>query len=54
MIERAGGLLPFSCERVFDLAADIERYPEFLPGWIAAQVLRRQTHACDVHQILGL
>lgn len=54
MIERAGGLLPFACESVFDMAADIERYPEFMPGWIAAKILRREGNVCVAHQVLGL
>ena len=24
-------LLPYTCEQLFDLAADVERYPEYLP-----------------------
>ncbi len=54
MIERVGRVLPFACEPVFDMAADIERYPEFLPWWIAARILRRDGNVCDVHQVLGL
>ncbi len=54
MIERAGALLPFACEPVFDMAADIERYPDFLPGYIAAKVLKREGNGCDVHQRVGL
>ena len=34
--------LPYSCRQVFDLVADIERYPEFLPGWTRARILARQ------------
>jgi coenzyme Q-binding protein COQ10 len=32
--------LPFSCQQLFELVADIERYPEFLPYWHTARVLR--------------
>ncbi len=53
MIERAGAVLPFGCEQVFDIAADVERYPEFLPWWISAQVLRRTANGCEVHQVVG-
>ena len=34
--------LTYSPEQLFDLAADLERYPEFLPGWIAARVRNNQ------------
>jgi coenzyme Q-binding protein COQ10 len=54
MIERAGKLLPFACEPVFDMAADIERYPEFLPWWIAANIRRREGNVVQVHQVVGL
>ena len=35
--------LPAGCERVHAMLADIERYPEFLPGWEEARILAR-TH----------
>lgn len=46
--------LRFSPERLFDLAADVERYPEFFPGWIAARVRRRDGEECWTEQTLGL
>jgi coenzyme Q-binding protein COQ10 len=54
MIQKIGGTMPFSCEEVFDLAADIERYPEFLPWWISARIQRREPNICYVDQVLGL
>ncbi len=53
MIEKAGGVLPFSCEQVFDLVADIERYPEFLQGWISARIRRREANTVYVDQVVG-
>lgn len=32
--------LPYTCEQMFDLVADVKRYPEFLP-WISAMRVRR-------------
>jgi coenzyme Q-binding protein COQ10 len=29
--------LPFPCGRLFEIAADVECYPEFLPGWKAVR-----------------
>jgi coenzyme Q-binding protein COQ10 len=54
MIEKVGGALPFGCEQVFDLAADIERYPEFLKWWISARIQKRESNICYVEQVLGL
>lgn len=41
-------------EPLFDLAADVERYPEFLRGWLAARIVRRETNLYYTDQILGL
>lgn len=46
--------LPWTCEQLFDIAADIERYPEFLPGWKSVTVLRRSANFMQVKQSLGL
>ncbi|SDH27875.1 type II toxin-antitoxin system RatA family toxin [Roseospirillum parvum] len=34
-------VFPQACETVFDLVADVERYPEFVPHWRAARVVAR-------------
>jgi coenzyme Q-binding protein COQ10 len=44
--------LPFSCRQLFDLVADIERYPEFLPHWDTARVLRTEGNRLYVQQQL--
>lgn len=54
MIDRVSERLPYSVEQVFDLAADIERYPEFLKGWRSARILARGADCCTVEQELGL
>ena len=46
-------VLPFPQADVFDLVADVERYPEFLPGWQAARILRRDGDRLLVDQALG-
>jgi coenzyme Q-binding protein COQ10 len=53
-IDQVCRLLPFSCEEMFDLAADVERYPEFLPGWISARILQREVNRLYVEQVLGI
>lgn len=34
--------LPFTPEQIFDLVADVERYPDFLPLWHAARISRSE------------
>jgi len=53
LIEKVGHLLPFSCAQVFDMAADIEHYPDFLPWWMSASIIRREANTCYVEQIVG-
>jgi coenzyme Q-binding protein COQ10 len=52
--QREARRLPYSAEQMFDLAADVERYPEFLPHWTQAEILHRGTHTLDVRQELDL
>lgn len=52
MIERFPHV-PLTCEQAFDIAADIERYPEFLPCWISARITRREANICYVDQEVG-
>jgi coenzyme Q-binding protein COQ10 len=33
--------VPYSADQMFDLVVDIERYPQFVPGWRAARIKRR-------------
>lgn len=47
-------VFPCSCEQLFDLVADIERYPEFIPGCWAARITHREAGTLTVHQRLGL
>lgn len=46
----------FSCtrEQIFDLVADIERYPEFVPGWLEAHIERREGAKLWVVQAVGV
>ena len=46
-------VLPYERDRLFDLIADVERYPEFLPWWHAARVRRRDGNAEHVEQLVG-
>ena len=46
-------VLPYPVDRLFDLIADVERYPEFLPWWHAARVRRRDGNTEHVDQVVG-
>jgi len=50
----ASRTLPWSCEQLFDLAADVESYPDYLPGWISARIIERTDKYLRVQQQLGL
>ena len=45
---------PWQCQQLFELAADISRYPEFLPGWKQVTILRRSDNKLLVEQKVGL
>ena len=45
--------LPYRPEQLFDLVADIERYPEFLPWCIACRVTRRESGVIWGDLIIG-
>lgn len=47
-------LLPYRCEQLFDLVLDIERYPEFVPGYSRARILYRDGATLEVEQQVGL
>ncbi len=45
-------LLPHSAEQLFDLVADIQRYPRFLKGCVAAEVLSQQAAQAQQPEIV--
>lgn len=46
-------LLPYPAEAVFALVADIERYPEFLPGCVEASILESQENTVTARLTLS-
>lgn len=44
--------LPYAQDQLFDLAADVERYPDFLPWWVAARVLKREGDVYYTDQVV--
>ena len=41
-------------DRVFDMVADVESYPDFLPLWREARILEREKDAYWTEQTVGL
>lgn len=50
----ARGTLPHPCRDVFQVVADVERYPEFVPGWRETRVLERDRGGLRVEQAFGV
>ncbi len=45
-------VLPYEREQVFDLVADVERYPDFLPWWVAVRVSQRDGEVYYTDQVV--
>ena len=46
-------ILPYRPDQLFDLVADIERYPEFLPWCVAARVRSRRENEVIADLVIG-
>ena len=46
-------ILPYSPGQLFDLVADIERYPEFLPWCMAARIRKRDGNLVVADLVIG-
>ncbi len=46
-------ILPFTPEQLFDVVADIERYPEFLPWCIATRISRNEGTVIHADMVVG-
>ena len=46
-------VLPYSPEQLFDLVADIESYPEFLPWCTATRIRRRRGEELHIDIVIG-
>lgn len=51
---RVSRVITVSDEQMFDLVADVERYPEFLPLMRKALIVRREAGAYETQQSLAL
>src|SRR5579863_6756309 len=45
--------LPYTAEQLFDLVADIERYPEFLPWCVGARIRERTDRLVVADLVIG-
>jgi coenzyme Q-binding protein COQ10 len=45
--------LPYTPEQLFDLVADVEKYPEFLPWCISCEITRREKSAVYADLVIG-
>lgn len=46
-------VLPYTPEQLFDLVADVERYPEFLPWCVGARITSRQENELQADLVIG-
>lgn len=46
-------VLSFSPEQLFDLAADVEQYPDYLPWWVSARVVKHEGKVYYTDQIVA-
>jgi coenzyme Q-binding protein COQ10 len=46
--------MPFSATMLFDLVADVESYPEFVPFWKEARIVRREPDLYYTDQVIGI
>ena len=45
--------MPYTPEQLFDMVADIEKYPEFLPWCTAARIRKREEHVIVADLMIG-
>ncbi|OFX12386.1 MAG: ubiquinone-binding protein [Alphaproteobacteria bacterium RIFOXYD12_FULL_60_8] len=46
-------VVPYSVDQMFDLVADIEKYPDFLPWCVAARIRRREGDVLLADLVIG-
>jgi ribosome-associated toxin RatA of RatAB toxin-antitoxin module len=46
-------IVPYSCAQMFSLVNDVKRYPEFLPGCAAAEILQLESQAMKARLTLS-
>ena len=46
-------VLPFTADQMFDLVADVEHYPEFLPWCLGTRITKRQPKLIEADMLIG-
>ena len=46
-------VLPYSTEQLFDLVADVEKYPEFLPWCLACRITKTDGDVFEADLVIG-
>jgi coenzyme Q-binding protein COQ10 len=46
-------VFPYTPAQIFDIVADVQRYPEFLPWCVGARILRREGDSFDAEVLVG-
>jgi coenzyme Q-binding protein COQ10 len=46
-------VVPYTIQQMYDLVAEVDRYPEFLPWCIGARILKRETNTLYAELIIG-
>ena len=45
--------MPFTAKQMYDLVADVEKYPEFLPWCIGCRVTKREAQEIEADIVIG-
>jgi coenzyme Q-binding protein COQ10 len=53
-VHRENRVLPCRRDQFFDLVADVESYPEFLPLWRSARIYRKKGDVYYTEQVVGM
>lgn len=52
-VQHTRRFMPYSCGQLFALVLDIEKYPEFVPGYRKARIICEEGGALTVEQEIG-
>lgn len=53
IVHRETRLFPYEPDKIFDIVADVQRYPEFLPWCVGARILARERDSFDAEVLVG-
>ena len=45
--------LPYTSQQLFELVADVEKYPEFLPWCLACKIMKKKPEFIEANMIVG-